>query len=403
MASFNSRMDGVRGAFLSGDFDGVTKFTDNKDYSQQDDLELLVSGNALFNAGNYSESDKVFEEFNKRNTDTNSFSLMREFTTITTGAMSTDYRPYMMDTLFVSYYQILSALAENRWSDARVIINQSYARQQKMSREYKNLINKKSESVQSAMDLEQDIRDNNAQWAAYSDIMNPALMYLSGIYFLSDSDFSTAETYLNRATGMTNNNSYVTRDLELARNKTKPENTTWVFIENGFAPKLVEKRINIPWLVGPGISMITIAVAEPVFNNSTLNINGAKKIADVNAMFMTEFNEYSVNSALRSAAAAAARVVLQTSAYNSKSKFSPLLGLGATIFSIATTSADIRNWGVLPEYIYAIRTDTPKSGLLELKSGGNVVTSINMNKSGNNIVYIRFLGQNTVVHIMNIK
>ncbi|MBR1380529.1 MAG: hypothetical protein IJ560_02985 [Alphaproteobacteria bacterium] len=401
-ASFEMRMDVARHATLTGDFATANEFAANSDVSNMNDLELLVTGGALFNMGNYSASDAAFEEFNHRNINMTGFSVSREMATVSGGAMAAQYRPYMMDSLFVSYYQILSALAENRWSDARVIINQSYARQQKMSREYKQLLANRKNDTATAAQLAENIRNENSQWAAYADIMNPALTYLAGIYFLADHDWANAETYLGRADGMTQNTQCIATDLSMARAKTAPHDNTWVFIETGIAPRLTERRITIPWIVGNGMSMISIATATPKFTNDTTRISGGELIADIDKMFMTEFNEYSVNNAIRAAIGAAARAVLQSVAYNGNSRYSPLFGLGATIFSVATTSADVRSWATLPEYIYVMRTDTPKSGLLEIKANGNVIANVPMPNAGNHIVYIR-VGVNTTAHVMDLR
>lgn len=60
------------------------------------------------------------------------------------------------------------------------------------------------------------LQKQNATWGAYRDIMNPALMYLSGIWFLNAGDYMDAETYLKRAVGMTPKNSFIATDLKLA-------------------------------------------------------------------------------------------------------------------------------------------------------------------------------------------
>ncbi|MBQ5475679.1 MAG: hypothetical protein IIT65_13605, partial [Lachnospiraceae bacterium] len=88
--------------------------------------------------------------------------------------------------------------------------------------------------------------DKNANdWMAFTDIMNPALMYLSGIYFLNYGDFDNATLYLKRASGMMPDNSFIKQDLELAQQRTRPQNITWIFTEAGFAPRLHEKNASL--------------------------------------------------------------------------------------------------------------------------------------------------------------
>lgn len=395
--TFEIRTDIMRDKFDNGDFS-----TDTTAPQSQDTLSLLINGISEFHAGNYDSSDTLFEEFNHRNIPTVGTDITREASSIIAGPMSMSYRPYMMDTLFVSYYQILDAIAAGRWNDARVIINQSYARQQDMSREYKQLLESTQRAYKNHAQTIDQLNENTSQWAAYSDIMNPALMYLGGIYFLSDGDWQNATTYLTRASGMTGAAKPITTDLKMAEQRRMPTNTTWVFIETGFAPRLVQERITLPYVTSNGLSLLTIASANPVFDNSYIRISGATQIADIDKMFMTEYRQYHINDVLRALATTASRVVLQSVANHYDSKNDSFWGLAAAIYSITTTSADVRTWPLLPKRIYVMRVATPKSGLIEITSGGNVITTIDVPRSGNYIAYVRVMNQ-TSVNIMQLK
>ena len=181
-----SNLRGVRNSFANDDFiESADKFADHKDIQSQDNLELLITGLSQFQAKNYAASDTTFEESNKRNNDATRGSITREATNLMFGQMAAEYKPSMMDSLFVSYYQIWDAIADGRRNDVRVIINQSYARQQDMSRAYADLVEKNTERIgKSNTELVTTLQNQNSQWAAYTDIMNPALMYLSGVWFL---------------------------------------------------------------------------------------------------------------------------------------------------------------------------------------------------------------------------
>ncbi|MFQ6760274.1 MAG: hypothetical protein ACLRFM_02670 [Alphaproteobacteria bacterium] len=397
----SARLDNVRASFANNNFTAsAQQFSSSNNIAEQTDLELLITGYAQFLDGDYASSDETFEEFNKRNIDTTSGSFVREATNIIAGRMSTPYRPYMMDSLFVSYYQIWDAIGENRRDDVRVIINQSYARQQKMSREYADLVQKNSAHRvdENNSELMSELDRAKSTWGAYRDIMNPALMYLSGIWFLNAGDFSDAETYLKRAAGMVQNNSFIALDLDLAQKNTRPKDTTWIFIESGFAPRLREQTISLPVITGGGIIWSSIAIAVPEFGRSNISIRGAKPLADVNAMFMTEFNEYNVNDALRAWGAASARTIAQAAAYNSDSYYAGLLGLASTIFSIATTDAEVRSWATLPENISVLRMNT---GDLITGSFGDMLNT-ELPKSGNYLIYVRLTGGTPVVHVFKI-
>lgn len=397
----SSNLNNARRSFANDNFlESASNFANNKDIANQDSLELLITGLSQFQAKNYNQSDKAFEEFNKRNIDTIGGSTLREAKGLLLGKLSTEYKPSMMDSLFVSYYQIWDAIGEGRKNDVRVIINQSYARQQDMSRAYADLVQKNQKhTTDENSELMSTLKQQNSTWAAYTDIMNPALMYLSGIWFLSQGDYSDARTYLQRATGMASGNSFIKTDLNLAENNEKPTDTTWVFIESGFAPMLQQEELSLPVMAGNGMVVVSIAVAEPTFNNSN-PVTWASEIADVNAMFMTEFNEYRTNDALRAFTAASARAVAQATAYNSKSSLSGLIGLGSTIFSMATTNAEVRSWVTLPERISVLRLNT--ANLIDSGLNAKLGTDIAFPKSGNYLIYVRLTGSAPIVHMFKI-
>ena len=146
-----SNLQKVRQSFANDNFvESAEKFSDGNDIEKQDSLELLITGLAQFQAKNYKQSDDAFEEFNKRNIDTIGGSVIREAKSLIGGQMINEYKPSMMDSLFVSYYQIWDAIGDNRKNDVRVIINQSYARQQDMSRAYADLVAKNNEKLTDA-------------------------------------------------------------------------------------------------------------------------------------------------------------------------------------------------------------------------------------------------------------
>lgn len=392
-ATIESRLDNVRDNYMTG-----TNYTDFKD---KNNLDLLLTADALFHANDITNADKAYETFNKRNIDSTGGDILREATTLTLGANANDYKPYMMDSLFVSYYQLWAAISDARWNDARVIINQSYARQQDMSLAYKKLIESNQSKISKANDVIKKLNNDNTKWTAYRDIMNPALMYLSGIYFLSAGDFADATTYLRRANGMVPENNFIVQDLKLAESKQRPTNTVWVFIEDGFAPKLTEQRISIPVATGKGATIVTIAISQPKFLQSYMKIDGAKNLADTDAMFMTEYTEYRTNDALRAFTSAVSRVALQSSLYNSHSDAAPLFGIISTIYSEVTNSAEVRTWATLPKTISVMRV--PNNGLIELRSNGNLVKQIPIATKGNYLVYVRSVPDKYDIKQMKLK
>ena len=205
-----SHLNTIQNNFSNANFTPTTK----QIATEQNNLELLINGMALFHDNKFAQSDSLFEEFNKRNLNETSSSITREAAGLLLGQGVNSYKPYMMDSLFVSYYQIWDLLALQDWANARVVINQSYTRQQNMSIEYKKLIEENKNKIASDSQYYEIIDKNTQDWFAFTDIMNPALMYLSGIYFLNDGDFDNAITYLKRANGMMPENTFIKKHLQ---------------------------------------------------------------------------------------------------------------------------------------------------------------------------------------------
>ena len=214
-ATVESRIDSIRANYMQS-------HVDSTDLEDKNNLDLLLTADALFHENDTRGADAAYEVFNRKNPGVaDGGDIMREAASLTLGPNVNDYKPYMMDSLFVSYYQLWAALADGRWDDARVIINQSYSRQTYMSRAYEKLIESNQKSIGENTEFATELRNQNSRWTAYRDIMNPALMYLSGIYFLNDGDFGNAETYLKRANGMMPENRFIKTDLAAAQQHIK--------------------------------------------------------------------------------------------------------------------------------------------------------------------------------------
>ena len=392
-STMQSHLNDVQNNFANGNFESVIQ---DDDVQNANNLDLLIDATALFHENKFHESDAAFEEFNKRNIDETSTSLSRETAGLVFGAGANSYKPYMMDSLFVSYYQIWDLLALHDWANARVVINQSYERQKNMSIEYKKLIEQNKNELSNTPDVQNAIDKNISEWAAFSDIMNPALMYLSGIYFLNDGDFATAETYLKRANGMTPNNTFIKSDLELAQKHIKPNDTAWIFYESGFAPRLREQ--NIPIFL-PNVGIVSFNFSEPYFNPAPPQPHGTQMLADVDKMFLTEYNEYKINEMIRAYTSAVSKAIFQSTMYNSKSDAAPILGLLSTIYTVSSSDPDVRTWATLPKYIYVQRLKKSKSNLNTL----NLDDNINLNTRGNDLIYVRLHDKITDTKIIELK
>jgi len=392
-----AHLDTLQNDFTNGKFESVAQsFSADLSPEKQNNLELLINGITLFHENKFKDSDLVFEEFNKRNLSLTDSSITRETTGLLFGQGVNSYKPYMMDSLFVSYYQIWDLLAMQDFENARVVINQSYNRQQQMSIEYKQLIENRKQDIEP--ELREIIDKNTYDWVVFNDIMNPALMYLSGIYFLTCGDFENANIYLKRASGMAPDNSFIKQDLELAQQHKRPTNIIWQFSETGFAPRLHEQNAG---LFLPTIGMIYFSFSEPHFSQSSIKPKNAQMLANVDAMFMTEYNEYRINEILRSYTSAVSKATLQATMYNSHSSTAPLMGILSSIYTVSSSNTDVRTWATLPQYIYVTRINKSKSNLNDLNINDTMKPELKLNN--NNLIYVRMTPNVIDTKIIDLK
>ena len=396
-ASVQSRLDNIQNNFSNGQFE--SEMSTISEPEKQNNLELLINGTALFHKNKFKESDSVFQEFNNRNLSETGSSISRETAGLLFGQGVNSYKPYMMDSLFVSYYQIWNLLAMQDFNNARVVINQSYNRQQNMSIKYKKLIEENKDKINAEnSELKNIIDANTADWLAFNDIMNPALMYLSGIYFLTTGDYENATIYLKRASGMVPDNTFIKQDLELAQQHKKPKNIIWQFTETGFAPRLHERKAG---LFLPAIGMIYFSFSEPVFSNKSVQPKNSQMLANVDAMFMTEYSEYRTNEILRSYTSAVSKATLQATMYNSHSSSAPLMGILSSIYTVSSSNSDVRTWATLPQYIYVSRIENTKSNLNNLDVNDTIKSELKA--SGNNLIYVRTVPNTIDTKVIKLK
>lgn len=152
-----------------------------------------------------------------------------------------------------------------------------------------------------------------------------------------------------------------------------------------------------------GPATLSLAVSQPMFATPMPMVDGAQILADVDTLFMTEYTQYRVNEVLRAFTSATSKAALQAALYNSDSDAAPLMGLLATMYTLSTTNAEVRTWATLPQRISVWRTTNDKTGLLEIKSGGNLVATAEIPTGGNYLVYVRLTGGTPDVKTIKIK
>lgn len=339
----------------------------------------------------------------------------------------TSYQPRVYDRVMVNTYKAINFWALGDFNNARVEWNRTDERQRRAAEYFSKEILQQQErlsfsskELNNSLSKSLDILDASGvdveQWIPYSDYINPASLYLHGLYFLlngqGSGDFDRARVSLSRAYAMTRS-SQIAADLRLVRNGRSQPANIWVIFENGTAARKKEMRIDLPLFIVT--SNITYAgIALPVLTTGTpaysyLMVNGQKKTQSFATMdrvikgeFKTEFTTILIKELTR----AISKTLAQSSLLNSDDKTVRLIGQIFAVAQVATTQADLRSWHSLPYDFQVARVDWPKNGQFTLStSDGNLVKVQLPSTPQPLIVYVRAItaGATPQVEILTSK
>jgi hypothetical protein len=199
------------------------------------------------------------------------------------------------------------------------------------------------------------------------------------------------------------------RDYELATQRGKFSPKTWVIFENGRGLTLVQYNIKFPVpIVGrrTGVSVATVALPRLKENASAAQAllvgDGGERtvvVGDFDQVMGSEFKRRYPWIVRNAVLEAAAKVVLQNVAAQQNS---PLALLAATAVSNISFT-DVRSWSALPKNFQAARIETPKDGMVRLRTDTGVdfgVTKVPTDVSS--IVYVKqeTAGSPPAIHVL---
>ncbi|MBR2864950.1 MAG: hypothetical protein IKC13_01595 [Elusimicrobiaceae bacterium] len=411
---------------------GTSEYCQKDSQVTPDDMELLDTlngGSALFAAKAFANSDRLFAYSAKNIDEYEKASMLedggRAAVDILANASLHGYSPYIMDGIYTGAYLILGNLALGDKAGARIEVNRAYQKQKEASEVFRSEIKEQSEAAaKETQKLDKDNRKKAAKneeeiiakhyqdlkkWRAYKDFMNPYVTYLSGLYLLNNSsgagDYENASMYMKRTAGMVPKNRTVLEDLQLAEsyagNKAgdaKNRRHVWVVFENGMVATLEALSLNIPvFLVSNELSMIAFSVPKPkegkiAYPSLGVSLGGQKQVktellADVDAMFISEFNKRFPVILSKAIAATTFKAIMQYQIQKNDTN-----GVGSlimAIYTIMTNQADLRSWQSLPKNVQVARLEVKDSGKLKLFAKGKEIAKINIPKDKNSLVYVR--------------
>ncbi len=200
---------------------------------------------------------------------------------------------------------------------------------------------------------------NLDKYEAYQGLLNPAVSYLSGLFYALNGDKNKGLGYLNEAYGISQS-PFVAQDLVFFKNPNR-SHFTWIIIEDGKEPQKSEFKIDVPIFMIDSVYNVSIALpklekGEAFYQNFTLK-DGEKvtpfdTLASIDAVVASEFRKQLPYIITRAILSATFKVGMQAVA-NYYLGF--VGGLVTSLYSGVSTFADTRNTSIFAHKIYLMR------------------------------------------------
>ncbi|MFD4836566.1 COG3014 family protein [Achromobacter sp. NPDC058515] len=321
------------------------------------------------------------------------------------------YAPAVYDTVMLNTYKALNFWQIGDYANARVEWNRTDDRQRRAVEHFEAEITKQRDEIKEGENAELVGRSLSSsdealrsagvdvsQWKPYAGYVNPAAIYLHGLYFLfngeGQADADKARSSLERAYALTKN-TQIKIDMAAAKSKrTALKPAVWVVFENGTAAHKEELRIDLPlFLVSGNVKYTGIALpvmrdGTPAYPHLTVGRQQTQMLADMDSIirgeFKTRFNAILIKEVVR----ATAKTVLQKQINDSN----PLLGTLTAVAQAASTQADLRSWSTLPHNFQLMAVPYPESRQLALGFPGHEDIVVDLPKEKRPVVvYVRAL------------
>lgn len=412
--------------FRSSDYEKAVEFAESKITKSQnprkeDLLWTLQLGTLERLMQNFKESNNYFDKSEEM---LNYFDYQNQTAdSIAAVAVNENVVPYVgeeYDGIMVNTYKALNFMDLGENDLARVEFNRALDRQRRAKEKFAEEINK----LQNELDKEQEKEGSQVkknvdnpeinklinekypalnEFEAYPDFVNPFTTYVAGVFFNLVGDHSKAVTFLKESYGMVPDNKYLAQDLavteEVLDGKTELKDTVWVIFENGLGPVKEEFRIDLPlFIASDQVKYFGIALPKLVFREQAypyLTIRAGDKnyntqmVANMDRVVQTEFKKDFKGILTRAIISATAKVMAQYALSKRNSSGPKIVSLLATVYSFATTAADVRIWTTLPKNFQVVRLPIPSDRKIIIEPPGGEPIPLEIPACRNAFVYVR--------------
>ncbi|WP_104732286.1 COG3014 family protein [Helicobacter salomonis] len=332
------------------------------------------------------------------------------------------------ESVLMNYYKAMDYMLIGDPANARVEFNRANDRQRRAKEFYYKQIQKAIEKMRekgsarlSAQDSESKVQEvlsenysNLDRFAAYSDLINPAVSYLSGLFFALNSERAKGVDYLKEAYGISHAIS-IGEDLLFFQHPSE-QKFTWIFIEDGKQATKQEFKITLPIPIPEGIYTASLALPQLVDGtdfHSNFSLSTAhqqrnfEELVLLDGLIGNEFKKQLPYIITRAITSTVLKVGLEAI---SNQYLGVLGGLFSSLYAAVSTSADIRSPTIFPHKIYIARVNNASGEQVHIRADdqdiynftfvechGAVPLSPNtfcVNK--HNIIYIRSFGYTSI-------
>ncbi|WP_235852431.1 COG3014 family protein [Helicobacter vulpis] len=277
------------------------------------------------------------------------------------------------ESVLMNYYKAMDYLLIGDPNNARVEFNRANDRQRRAKEFYHKQIQKAIENMHqrgssrlSPADSDSKVQEvlgedysNLDRFSAYTDLINPAVSYLSGLFFALDNDRSKGIDYLKEAYGISHVIT-IGEDLLFFQHPSS-QKFTWVFLEDGKQATKQEFKITLPLPLPEGMYTASLALPQLVdgvdfHTNFSLNTahqqNKFEELVLLDDLIANEFKKQLPYIITRAITSTVLKVGLEAI---SNQYLGVLGGLFSSLYAAVSTSADIRSPSIFPHRIYTAR------------------------------------------------
>ena len=337
------------------------------------------------------------------------------------------------DRVLLNTYKALDYLALGQVDKARPELIRAYQRQQDAVANNQKRIEKEQDDIRKAKEepsgqsaaesVERAQKDPQVSGAldthfkpldklnAYADYVNPFPVYLDGIYFMhlaaDASDKERARKSFERVRGLSGDNAFIRRDLEIAEkvaNGQPAPAMTYVVFETGSAPWRGQFRIDLPvFFIGDG-NVPYVGAAFPTLELDGNYVSGltAATAAGPNVTVTLSSMDSVVGQDFKNALPTIiTKTMLSTTikavgAYAVNKAASDQNALGGLLAKVVTgvmqavvNISDTRTWTTLPKEYQFCSFPTPADGKIDLSLPNGQRSSVSVVANSVNLIWVR--------------